>query len=267
METDLLLQQYCKQLHLSALAADYRRLADDAARQNLPYDRFLLALLQRELEQRAQKQEKRRLSLARFPVPYTLDTFDFSAIPQLNRTRVLELAQGRWIDEHHNVILVGDIGTGKTHVGTALATAACRQGKRVRFFTAAGLVNDLLRAQDDHTLDKLLAGLLRFDLVMLDELGFLPLAARGGQVLFQFCSERYLRASLLITTNLTFDHWGELLGDPLLAGALVDRLTHHCHIVEFRGQSYRFRQSLAHPSAPGGLASPAAGKEVTADTA
>jgi DNA replication protein DnaC len=267
MDTDLLLKQYCKQLHLSALAADYRRLADDAARHNLSYDRFLLALLERELERRAEKQEKRRLSLAHFPVAYSLDTFDFSALPQFNKTRVLELAQGGWIDEHHNVILVGDIGTGKTHVGSAVAAAACRGGKKVRFFTAAALVNQLLRAQDEHTLDKLLAALLRFDLVMLDELGFLPLSSRGGQLLFQFCSERYLRASLLITTNLTFDRWGELLGDSLLAGALVDRLTHHCHIVEFRGQSYRFRQSLAHPPAPGGLASPAAGKEVTADTA
>jgi DNA replication protein DnaC len=180
-----------------------------------------------------------------------LDTFDCTALPQLSKTRLLELAQGRWIEEHHNVILVGDIGTGKTHVGTALAVAACRQGKAVRFFTAAGLVNELLVAQEQHRLDKLLATLLRIDLVMLDELGFLPLHSRSAQLLFQFCSERYLRGSLLITTNLTFDRWGELLGDPLLGGALVDRLTHHCHIVEFRGQSYRFRQSLARvPDSP-----------------
>ena len=142
------------------------------------------------------------------------------------------------------MILVGDIGTGKTHVGTALAIAACRQGKSVRFFTAAGLVNELLEAQEKHCLDKLLATLLRLDLIMLDELGFLPLNPRSAQLLFQFCSERYLRGSLLITTNLTFERWGELLGDALLGGALVDRLTHHCHLVEFRGQSYRFRQSL-----------------------
>jgi DNA replication protein DnaC len=245
METDLLLRQYCKQLHLPALATHYQRFAEDAARENLTYDRFLLALLEREIQQRATNQEKRRLRLARFPVPYALDTFDFSAIPQLNKTRILELAQGRWIAEHHNVILVGDIGTGKTHVGTALAIAACRQGKSVRFFTAAGLVNELLEAQEKHCLDKLLASLLRQDLIMLDELGFLPLNPRSAQLLFQFCSERYLRGSLLITTNLTFERWGELLGDPLLGGALVDRLTHHCHLVEFRGQSYRFRQSLA----------------------
>lgn len=267
MDTELLLKEYCRQLHLSALAADYRRLADDAARQNLPYDRFLLALLEREIEQRRRNQEKRRLSLARFPVPYSLETFDFSALPQLNKARVLELAQGRWIDEHHNAILVGDIGTGKTHVASALAAAACRQGKSVRFFTAAGLINDLLQAQDQHTLGKLLAGLLRVQLVVLDELGFLPLSARGAQLLFQFCSERYLRASLLVTTNLTFDRWGELLGDPLLGGALVDRLTHHCHIVEFRGPSYRFRQSLGHPL-PLPSASPATrGKEVPPEPA
>jgi len=247
METDLLLRQYCQQLRLPALAANYRRFAEDAARANLSYDRFLVALLEGELQQRAVNQEQRRLRLARFPVLYGLDTFDFTALPQLNKTRILELAQGHWIAEHHNVILVGDIGTGKTHVGTALAIAACRQGKSVRFFTAAGLVNDLLAAQEQHSLDKLLATLLRLDLIMLDELGFLPLTGRSAQLLFQFCAERYLRGSLLITTNLTFERWGELLGDPLLGGALVDRLTHHCHMVEFRGQSYRFRQSLARP--------------------
>ena len=247
METDLLLRQYCQQLRLPALAANYRRFAEDAARANLTYDRFLVALLEGELQQRAANQEQRRLRLARFPVPYGLDTFDFAALPQLNKTRILELAQGHWITEHHNVILVGDIGTGKTHVGTALAIAACRQGKSVRFFTAAGLVNELLAAQEQHNLDKLLATLLRLDLIMLDELGFLPLTGRSAQLLFQFCAERYLRGSLLITTNLTFERWGELLGDPLLGGALVDRLTHHCHMVEFRGQSYRFRQSLARP--------------------
>jgi DNA replication protein DnaC len=254
METDLLLRQYCQQLRLPALAANYRRFAEDAARENLTYDRFLVALLEGELQQRAANQEQRRLRLARFPVPYGLDTFDFTALPQLNKTRILELAQGHWITEHHNVILVGDIGTGKTHVGTALAIAACRQGKSVRFFTAAGLVNELLTAQEQHNLDKLLAALLRLDLIMLDELGFLPLHGRSAQLLFQFCAERYLRGSLLITTNLTFDRWGELLGDPLLGGALVDRLTHHCHMVEFRGQSYRFRQSLARPpeTAPAG---------------
>jgi DNA replication protein DnaC len=245
VEADLLLRQYCKQLHLPALAANYRRFAEDAAREQLTYDRFLLALLEREIQQRAANQEKRRLRLARFPVPYALDTFDFAAIPQLNKTRILELAQGHWIAERHNVILVGEIGTGKTHIGTALATAVCRQGKSVRFFTAAGLVNELLEAQEKHSLEKLLAALLRLDLIMLDELGFLPLSSRSAQLLFQFCSERYLRGSLLITTNLTFDRWGDLLGDPLLGGALVDRLTHHCHIVEFRGQSHRFRQSLA----------------------
>jgi DNA replication protein DnaC len=252
MESELLLREYCTQLHLAAVGANYRRFAEDAARENQPYDRFLLALLEREVQQRALNQEKRRLREAGFPAPYALDTFDFTAPPQLNKARILELAQGRWIAEHQNTLLVGDIGTGKTHVGTALAAAACRQGHTVRFFTAAGLVNALMQAQDNGTLLKLLAKLQRVALVMLDELGFLPLSARGAQLLFQFCSERYLRSSLLITTNLTFDRWGELLGDPLLGGALVDRLTHHAQVVEFRGQSYRFRQSLARQGGPTG---------------
>lgn len=136
--------------------------------------------------------------------------------------------------------------------------ATCRQGKRVRFFTAAGLVNELLEAQDEARLSRLQTSLLRQDLVVLDELGFIPFNARGAQLLFQFCSERYLRGSLLITTNLTFDHWGELVGDPLLGGALVDRLTHRCHVLEFRGQSFRFRQSLAREhSLPAEVEAPA----------
>jgi DNA replication protein DnaC len=257
MEADLLLREYCKKLRLPTVAANTHRFAQDAAHNNLPYERFLLTLLECEVRQRALNQERRHIQAAHFPVLYTLDTFNFDAIPQLNKLRILELAQGEWIKRHENVILVGDVGTGKTHIGTALAVAACHQGRRVRFFTAAGLVNTLIEAQDEHRLNKLLASLLRMDLIMLDELGFpwawpqdrLPFNARGSQLLFQFCSERYLRGSLLITTNLTFDRWGELLGDPLLGGALVDRLTHHCHLIEFRGSSYRFRQSLTRQSA------------------
>ena len=249
MESDLLLREYCKRLRLPTLAANFRRFAEDAARENRSYDRYLLALLEREVQQRAANQEQRRIKAARFPVLYTLDTFDFEALPSLNKTRILELAQGHWLQQRENVILVGDIGTGKTHLAIALAMAVCRQGKRVRFFTAAGLVNELLEAQDEARLGKLLASLMRQDLVVLDELGFIPFHARGAQLLFQFCSERYLTGSLLLTTNLTFDRWGELVGDPLLGGALVDRLTHRCHVIEFRGQSFRFRQSLAQQHA------------------
>jgi DNA replication protein DnaC len=249
MESDLLLREYCKRLRLPTLAANFRRFAEDAARENRSYDRYLLALLEREVQQRAANQEQRRIKAARFPVLYTLDTFDFEALPSLSKTRILELAQGHWLQQRENVILVGDIGTGKTHLAIALAMAVCRQGKQVRFFTAAGLVNELLEAQDEARLGKLLASLMRQDLVVLDELGFIPFHARGAQLLFQFCSERYLRGSLLLTTNLTFDRWGELVGDPLLGGALVDRLTHRCHVIEFRGQSFRFRQSLAQQHA------------------
>jgi DNA replication protein DnaC len=249
MESDLLLREYCKRLRLPTLAANFRRFAEDAARENHSYERYLLALLEREVQQRTSNQEQRRIKAARFPVLYTLDTFDFEAMPGLNKTRILELAQGHWIQQRENTILVGDIGTGKTHLAIALAMATCRQGKQVRFFTAAGLVNEMLEAQDEARLSRLQASLLRQDLVVLDELGFIPFNARGAQLLFQFCSERYLRGSLLITTNLTFDRWGELVGDPLLGGALVDRLTHRCHVIEFRGQSFRFRQSLARQHA------------------
>jgi DNA replication protein DnaC len=244
MEQDLLLKSYLKRLRLPAMAQAYQKVGQEATQTNARYEQYLLTLLEQEVLQREANQQKRRLLQARFPVLRTLDFFEFAAIPTLNKAKVLDLSRGEYIDKQANVILVGDVGTGKTHVAVSLGVCACRQGKRVRFYTAAGLINDLVEAQAENRLSKLQAQLLKQDLIILDEVGFIPFSQAGAQLLFQFCSARHERGSLLITTNLSFADWTQVFGDERLTAALLDRLTFHSHIVEFRGESYRFKQSL-----------------------
>jgi DNA replication protein DnaC len=157
---------------------------------------------------------------------------------------VLELAKGDYLTKNENVVLIGNMGTGKTHTAVALGVLACQLGKKVRFYTATSLVNELLEAQDQHTLGKRLAQLARLELLIVDEVGFVPFTPEGARLLFQTFSERYLKGSLLITSNLEFSRWLEVFGDERLTGALLDRLTHHCHVLEFNGDSYRFKESL-----------------------
>ena len=156
----------------------------------------------------------------------------------------MELSRGSFVERRENVIFIGSYGTGKTHLAIALGVAACRQGKRVRFYTAAGLINELLEAQAQLRGGKLEASLAKCDLIILDELGFVPFSKEGAEALFTFCSSRYERGSLIITTNLDFIRWKEIFGDEALTGALLDRLTHRCHILEMNGDSYRFKESL-----------------------
>ncbi len=244
METELLLQTHCKRLKLPTVARHYRKFAQEAAQANQPYEQYLLALLEQEALQREANQERRRIQAARFPIVRTFDTFDFAAVPTLNKAKILELARGEYLTQRENILFVGEIGTGKTHLATALALAACRQGKRVRFYTAAGLVNELTEARDERRLMRLQAQLLKQDVVVLDEVGFVPFSVQGSQLLFQFCSERYQRGSMIFTTNLEFAKWTDVFGDAQMTGALLDRITHHCHIIECHGESYRFKQSL-----------------------
>jgi len=248
MSLDIRLPILLRQLRLPTVAANYRKFAQEAAQTGQPYEEYLLALLEHESDQRDVNRRQRRVREARFPVLRTLDEFDFTALPSLNKTKVLDLARGEYIQGHENVALIGAIGTGKTHVATALGLAACEQGRRVRFYTAAGLINELLEAQEAHRLSKLEAWLMRQDLIVLDEVGFVPFSQRGAQMLFAFVSQKYLRGSLIVTSNLAFAEWTEVLGDPRLTSALLDRLTHRCHILEFAGDSYRFRQSLQRQS-------------------
>lgn len=245
METNLLVKTYLKRLRLPAIARDLEKISAEATAAHLPYDRLLLSLLEQEVLMREQNTLRLRLRQAAFPVLKTFDTFDFSALPALPKAEVLRLAQGEYISQARNVGLFGNPGTGKTHLAIALGVSACRQGYRVRFFTAAGLVNLLREARAQHRLTHLERQLRKADLVILDEFGYVPFSREGADLLFGFCAERYERASLLITSNLEFQQWPEVLGDARLTAALVDRLIHRASIFTLVGESYRFRQAQA----------------------
>jgi DNA replication protein DnaC len=231
MESTMLLETYLKQLRLPTFLHNYGKFAEDAARANLSYDRYLLALAEQEVAQRDENRKIRRIKGARFPVLRELADFDFSCVPSLKKQRVLELARGEYLYKAESILLVGSPGLGKTHVATSLALAACRQGHRVRFYNAAGLVNELIQAQDEHQLPKFLATALRHRLIVLDELGFIPFSPIGAQLIFQFCSTLYERVSMLVTTNLRFADWTQIFGDERLTAALLDRLTQSPHHV------------------------------------
>ena len=244
METNMLLDTYLKELRLLTFLQNYRKFAEEAAQANHSYDHFLLALAEQEAAQRERNRIARRIKSAHFPVPKELADFDFSCISSPNKQRVLKLAQGRYIQKAEPILLVGNPGLGKTHIATSLALAACRQGHRVRFYNAAGLVNELTLAQDEHRLSKFLATALRHHLIVLDELGFTPFAPTGAQLIFQLCSVLYERVAMIVTTNLRFADWTQVFGDEHLTAALLDRLTHKAHILEFIGESYRFRERM-----------------------
>jgi len=244
METNLLLDSHLKTLRLAAFLHNYPKFAEEAAQANHSYDRFLLALTEQEVAQRERNRVARRIKQARFPVLKELADFDFSCISSPNKQRVLELARGGYIQKAEPILMVGNPGLGKTHVATGLALAACRQGHRVRFYNAAGLVNELILAQQENRLTKFLDTALRHRLFVLDELGFIPISVIGAQLLFQFCSMLYERVSIIVTTNLHFADWTQVLGSEQLTAALLDRLTHHATILEFLGESYRFRQRM-----------------------
>ena len=244
MESTMLLDTYLKQLRLPTFLQNYRKFAEDAAQDNLGSDRFLLALAEQEIAQREQNRRVRRIKAARFPVLKELAGFDFSALPGLNKQKVLDLARGEYIQKADSLLMVGNPGLGKTHVAIGLALNACRQGHRVRFYNAAGLVNELTQAQDEHALPKFLATALKHKLIVLDELGFIPFSATGAQLIFQFCSTLYERVAMIVTTNLRFADWPQVFGDERLTAALLDRLTHKAHIFEFVGESYRFRERM-----------------------
>lgn len=242
MERNPLLDSYLRQLRLPTFTKLYPQYAADAARSNHDTVRFLLALAEQEVNQRQLNMLQQRLKSAHFPVIKELADFDFSCLPMLNKAQILDLARGEYIQQKQGLILIGNPGLGKTHLALGLAEAACREGRRVRFWTAAGLVNELIQAQDEHRLHRFIASALKLDLVVLDELGFIPFSQHGAQALFTFCSELYERLALIITTNLKFADWVQVFGDERLTAALLDRLTHHAHIIELLGESYRFRQ-------------------------
>ena len=243
-ETTLLLDSYLKQLKLPTIAKVYPAVAREAADANHSYPGFLTTLCEQEVRQREQNQLARRLKAAQFPWPKTLDEFAFSAVPALNKAKVLDLARGEFVRGHEPVIVVGNPGLGKTHLAIGVARACCQQGYRVAFRTAAALVNDLVAAQQEYRLNKLFKQLRAVDLVVVDELGYLPFSPDRAQLLFQFFGERYDRGSVLVTTNLEFARWNELFGDERMTAALLDRLTFRGHVLVVTGESFRLKASL-----------------------
>jgi DNA replication protein DnaC len=226
------------------MCAEFEKLAREASAANETYEQYLLRLSELEVAGRSANALRARIKQAAFPVPKDFDTYEFTTMPTLNKQKFLELARGEWIDQHYNVCLIGAPGTGKTHLAIALGQAACRQGRRVRFFTAAALVNRLEEAQKQYQLDRFLAQLDKTDLLICDELGYLSFSRSGAELLFQVFADRYERASLLITSNLAFSDWGQVFQGERMTAALLDRLTHRCHIFEMNGESYRFRESM-----------------------
>jgi len=243
MESTLLLENYLKRLRLPRIAGSYAKVAEEAARSNLPYERYLLALVEQEVIQREQNAFTLRMKRAGFPVMKSLENFEFTASPGLDKQRMLQLAECHWIEQAEAVILVGNPGVGKSHCATALGVEACRRGKRVRFFTAEDLATTIREAKAQMVYGKLQRQLERTDLVIVDELGYVSLSRESAQALFHFFSERHERRSVIVTTNLEFGKWTEVFGEERMTAALLDRLTHKAHIFLASGESYRFRES------------------------
>lgn len=239
----VLLEHHLKELRLPTFLREYGKLADRCAAEGVDHPGYLLRLSELELVDRHQRMVERRIRAARFPSVKSLDTFDFLALPSVNKHLVNQLARCEYVERRENVIAMGNSGTGKTHVALGLGLAACQRGLTVGFATAASLVHELIEARDERRLLILQKKLTRLKLLIIDELGFVPLSKTGAELLFEVFSQRYERGSVLVTTNLPFDEWTEVLGSERLTGALLDRLTHRVHILEMNGESYRLRQS------------------------
>ena len=239
----ILLQHHLKELRLPTFLREYDRMAQQCAAEGVDHPDYLLRLSELELIDRHHRMVERRIRAARFPTVKSLDTFDFLAIPSVNKQLVTRLAVCEYVERRENVIVMGNSGTGKTHMALGLGLAACQRGLSVGFTTAAALVNELMEARDERRLLNFQKRLSRLQLLIIDELGFVPLSKTGAELLFEVFSQRYERGSVLVTTNLPFDEWTEVFGSERLTGALLDRLTHHVHIIEMNGESYRLKES------------------------
>src|SRR6266480_4753371 len=239
----VLLEHYLKQLRLPTIVREFPKLAEQCAKEGATFEQFLLRLVEQEMLDRERRATERRIKAAKFPVSKSLETYDFLAIPSLNKRLVVELARCEWIGRRENVLALGNSGTGKTHIALALGLAACQKGFRVRFTTAASLAHELIEAKDERRLIRFQRMLSSFELLIIDELGFVPLSKTGAELLFEVFSRRYERSATLVTSNLPFNEWTEAFGSERLTGALLDRLTHHVHILEMNGESYRLKDS------------------------
>ena len=237
-------EQYCRILRLPTVAAQFEPLAKEALKSNQSHTAYLAELLGAEVNERERHTIQRRLREARLPRMKRLDEFDFQAAPHVPARLLRDLAEGGYIERAEPVIFLGDSGTGKTHLATGLCVAACQQKRRCRFVTAAGLVNDLVEAQHHSLLGRALQRWSRYDLVVLDEVGYVPFAQVGAELLFQVISERAERATLVITTNLPFSEWTQVFTSARLCKAMLDRITDRAHIIETGTESYRFRRTI-----------------------
>ncbi len=241
---EALIEAHAIELKLPTVRRRFQALAEEALREQQTPVAYLAALLEAEITERAERRERRRLIEARFPVIKNLEEFRFQDNPKIPQATIAALAQDSWIDDHESVILIGESGTGKTMLATALAVCACQQGRRVRFTTLAALANELQEAESKRELARVIARYARTELVVLDELGYLALPDGAAELVFQVISERNERASLIVTTNLPFEEWTKVFPDARLAKAVVDRITHRAHIIETGTESWRFRHGI-----------------------
>src|SRR5215813_5814914 len=237
-------RQHCKAVRMPVIAANFVTLAEQAVKENHSHVRYLEALLAMECEERDRHAIENRIREAQLPRMKTLEEFDFAQSPQIPAARIRERAEGGYIERSEPIVLIGECGTGKSHLATGLCVAACRQKRRVRFVTAAALVNELVEAKQNNQVRRLMARWQRYELIALDEVGYVPLADIGAEFLFQVISERAERAAIVVTTNLPFSEWTTVFPNPRLCKALLDRITDRAHIIETGTESFRFRRTL-----------------------
>ena len=247
-QSTVLLEHHLKRLKLPAMQREYQSIAATCGKENNDYATYLLRLAERELIEREQRAAQRRIKAANFPVIKTMDRFDFKAQPSLNEALVKELLRGEFVDARENVLLMGNSGTGKTHLATAIAYALCSTGSKVRFYSVSHLVTQLMEKREERSLERFQKQLEKQQLLVLDELGYVPFTKLGAELLFEVISRAYERTSLMVTTNLPFENWVEVMGNERLTGALLDRLTHRVHILEANGESYRLKEAKKRKS-------------------
>jgi len=239
-----IIREQCRLLKLPTVAAQFEQMSADAARQGQTHTRYLEALFAAELDEREQRAVQRRLRDARFPRVKTLEEFDFTKSELVSAQRIGELSSGGYIDRGEPVVLLGECGTGKTHLATGLCVAAARQKRKVRFTTATGLINELVEAQHRQVLGRALQRWASFDLLAIDEVGYIPFAEVGAELLYQVISDRAEKAALIVTTNLPFSEWTQVFPNPRLCKAVLDRVTDRAHIIETGKESFRFKRTV-----------------------